>query len=162
MDGMGKTVDFSNLMTRLTLDAIGLAAFGKHDTEICSLLALPLKMTKNFSGFNFHAIDDANSEWVLRYNGFMRQIANPLYLMFPILERRFLWLFPGRKKAHDDLSAFLQMLDTVIEHKRQLLKNHRSPEKDHEKDLLTLMIENEDSGEGGLTNEQLKVCRLAD
>lgn len=111
-------------------------------------------------GFDFNAIKDSKSEWVLKYNGFIKQMAHPLYMMFPILEKRFLWLFPKRKRAHDDMSAFLDMLDSVIEYKRQVLKGQDSLQKEHEKDLLTLMIESENKGEGALTNEQLKVSTL--
>lgn len=77
----------------------------------------------------------------------------------PWLERNFLWLLPERRKIHQDLDEFLEMLDEIIIHKRQVLADGSTAEKDNEKDLLTLMIESENKGEGALTNEELKVTR---
>lgn len=123
MDGMDETVDFDDLMTRFTLDAIGLAGFGKVAIEARQSRLIYLTIT--FIGFDFHAIKDSESEWVAKYNSFIRPMAHPLYLMLPVLERRFLWLLPGRKKAHKNMDEFLDMLDRIIEHKRRALKDQR-------------------------------------
>lgn len=54
------------------------------------------------------------------------------------------------------------MLDDVIENKRRVLKESyvsngaRNEDEDAEKDLLTLMLEGELSGEGVLTDEELR------
>lgn len=52
------------------------------------------------------------------------------------------------------------MLDTVIVNKRRILQQEQtsfSDKKESEKDLLTLMIESENKGEGSLSNDELKV-----
>lgn len=85
----------------------------------------------------------------------------PLFAVFPILEQRFLWAFPERQKRHQDLRKFMNMLDEVIAHKRKILKEEydasSASKPENEKDLLTLMIESENKGEGALSNEELKV-----
>lgn len=84
-----------------------------------------------------------------------------LFLVFPILEQRFMWAFSERQKRHRDMQEFLSMLDQVIAHKRKVLGEEQdanvSEVPESEKDLLTLMIESENNGEGTLTNEELKV-----
>lgn len=84
----------------------------------------------------------------------------PLYVLFPFLETKFLWLLPHRQKVHKDLNDFRNMLDTVIVNKRRILQQEQtsfSDKKESEKDLLTLMIESENKGEGSLSNDELKV-----
>lgn len=58
---------------------------------------------------------------------------------------------------HRELDVFLGMMDEVIAHKRQVLKDPQSKVPESERDLLTLMIEAENSGEGSMTNEELRV-----
>ncbi|GAA5801593.1 hypothetical protein HPULCUR_007041 [Helicostylum pulchrum] len=87
-------------------------------------------------GFDFSAIRDINSHWTTLL----------------------LWLFPKRKILHEKLDIFLEKLDQVIQSKRdKLSKGHASNDDlEHERDLLTLMIESEQRGEGALTDEELK------
>ncbi|KAG0173233.1 cytochrome P450-dit2 [Apophysomyces sp. BC1034] len=136
MDKMDDTVDITDLMERWTLDAIGKAGFA----------------------FDFNSIEKPNSQWVTTYNNVMKGHNDPLFNFFPALEQKFLWLFPSRQKVHRDLTDFNTMLDNVIAHKRQALKdNIPNPNlQDNEKDLLTLMIESEINGEGALSDEELK------
>lgn len=62
---------------------------------------------------------------------------------------------------HEKLDIFLEKLDQVIQSKRdKLSKGHASNDDlEHERDLLTLMIESEQRGEGALTDEELKVAQ---
>jgi cholesterol 24(S)-hydroxylase len=90
----------------------------------------------------------------------MAGIVNPLYFMFPILESRFLWLLPKRRKLHRELDCFLDMMRKVIEDKRQKIENGLNQNDtwaENEKDLLTLMLESESKGEGKMTNDELEV-----
>ena len=73
---------------------------------------------------------------------------------------KYRFLFPSRVRAHRDLDIFLGMMDEVIAHKRQILNNQQSKVPESERDLLTLMIEAENSGEGSMTNEELRVSFL--
>ncbi|KAI8093091.1 cytochrome P-450 cyp509A1 [Halteromyces radiatus] len=127
-------VDVGNIMERVTLDVIGMAGFG----------------------FNFSSLLDKNSEWKQIYDDVNRNVMDPMYALFPFLEQKFLWLFPKRQQAHKTLDKFLGMLNGIVEHKRQVLKNNIDNNvEEAEKDLLTLMIESELRGEGVLTNEEL-------
>ena len=102
-----------------------------------------------------------NNEWIDIYRSFSHGLNDLKYLVFPILEERHLWLFPKRKQQHDNLNKFKVMVDTVIQHKRELLKNGQTSNAnldENEKDLLTLLMEGEES-EKGMTDEELKVTR---
>jgi cytochrome P450 len=111
--------------------------------------------------FDFDAILNNDSEWVQVYEGIREAIVNPLFFVFPVLEMKFLWLFPKRQEQHRLLRKFHGMLDQVIENKRHtlLLQQQQGSEDltdNADKDLLTLMLEGELSGEGILTDEELK------
>jgi cytochrome P450 len=87
---------------------------------------------------------------------------DPLFFLFPFLDSKFLWLFPKRKLLHQKLDTFLDMLETIITHKRQDLKQgnvHNDSLEENERDLLTLMIESEMRGEGAMKAEELKVYK---
>lgn len=126
------------LTTRWSLDAIGLSSFD----------------------FDFHALDQIdNNPWVDRYHYLVAKAKNPLFFLFPILEQKYLFLFPDRQNVHNELSIFLGMMNDIISKKKQLLQqkdavNNRA---DNEKDLLTLMIEAENDGQGRLSNDELLV-----
>lgn len=141
MDKAGTaTLDVPDLMQRLTLDAIGKAGFG----------------------FDFNSISEPDNEWVQRYNSFCHGLFHPLFFVFPALDSRFLWLFPDRQKRHQDLTEFMNMLNDVIVHKRRVLKENKdalNQIKDHEKDLLTLLLEESESvtEDAKLSNEELQV-----
>ncbi|KAF7728619.1 cytochrome P450-dit2 [Apophysomyces ossiformis] len=138
MDQMDDTVNIVDLMERWTLDAIGKAGFD----------------------FDFHSVEQPDNEWVNTYNSVMKGHLDPLFNFFPKLDQSFLWLFPERQRLHRELTHFLAMLDNLILHKREALKNQKpNPNlEENEKDLLTLMIESELNGEGAMSNEELMVC----
>lgn len=101
-----------------------------------------------------------NNEWVDIYNDIAEGLQDRKFFLFPFLDSTFLWLFPERKRLHEKLDKFLKMLDGVIERRKDLLKegnSHNSHLQENEKDLLTLLIESENRGEGLLTHEELKV-----
>ncbi|OAD75062.1 CYP509 protein, partial [Phycomyces blakesleeanus NRRL 1555(-)] len=129
-------INVTNLMMRWTLDVIGQAGFD----------------------FDFHATDEPENEWVQVYNSISKGMGKPLWFFFPVLDRKFLWLFPERRKSHKSLDRFLEMLDGVIVKKRKALKeNKRNPSmKDNEKDLLTLMLEGSQTGGAALTDRELQ------
>ncbi|KAI8093090.1 cytochrome P450 [Halteromyces radiatus] len=130
----------TDMMERFTLDAIGLAGFD----------------------FDFNSILDRNSEWVDNYAQIKYGLSQPVFFLFPWLEKNFLWLFPGRREQHKQMQKYHKMLEGIITKKRLTLKrqyqqnNGQGLDDDAEKDLLTLMLESELSGEGILTDEELK------
>nr|BDB32844.1 cytochrome P450 monooxygenase [Thamnidium elegans] len=136
IEKLGSTVDVSDLMMRCTLDAIGRAGFG----------------------FDFSAIRDSNSHWTTLYNELTEGFRDYKFFIFPVLDQSLLWLFPKRKILHQKLDIFMDKLDQVIQSKRnQLSEGHTSNiDLEHERDLLTLMIESEQRGDGALTDLELK------
>lgn len=66
-------------------------------------------------------------------------------------------MFPKRIQAHKEMDCFLKMLDEIIINKRKVLEKEKLENKEeNEKDLLTLMIESENRGEGNMSNSELK------
>jgi len=61
--------------------------------------------------------------------------------------------------VHRELERFVAMLSQVIKKKRQDIASgvQNKHLKENEKDVLTLLIENEDKGEGALSDEELRV-----
>lgn len=109
--------------------------------------------------FNFEAVVNRNSKWVIKYDSIKKGITSPLFFLFPSLDTTFLWMFPKRKLLHQHLDEFLEMLDDVIKHKRSQIEsgnNKNDALEDNEKDLLSLMIESEEEG-GKMTDKELKV-----
>ncbi|KAF7729532.1 cytochrome P450-dit2 [Apophysomyces ossiformis] len=136
MDRTDLVVNIVDLMALFALDSLGKAGFD----------------------FEFNAIENPNNEWVALYHSVMRGHTDAMFNFFPILDRKFLWLFPKRQKIHRDLTRFLEMLDDMIHRKRQTIEQGRtnSSLNENEKDLLTLLIEGEQHGDGVLTDEELK------
>nr|BDB32877.1 cytochrome P450 monooxygenase [Thamnidium elegans] len=137
MDTKGETVEVSNLMSRCTLEAIGRAGFG----------------------FEFNAIKDSKSKWSTMYGSIAKGLSDHKFYIFPVLDQSLLWLFPKRKLLHQYLDEFLSVMDEIILHKRELIKNSKNENNDleeNEKDFLTLMIESELRDEGVMSNEELK------
>lgn len=130
-----------------------------HDFWVCG----PTQLTRLKQGFDFNAIGDENNEWTKMYGDFTVAQRNPVFFMLTWLDQEpLLRLFPKRRKAHQDLTKFLNKLDEIIIHKRQVLegtiKNDQQPLDDRDKDLLTLMLEaQQHDGEAVMTNEELKV-----
>ncbi|KAI8877924.1 cytochrome P450 [Backusella circina FSU 941] len=136
MEKLGDTIDFTDMMERFTLDAIGKAGFG----------------------FDFNAISDHDNIWVNTYHVIRDGIKDPLFFLFPGLDKYMLWLFPQRRETHACLERFHKMLDKVIAEKREMLKigKNQNPylNNDSEKDLLTLMLESDK--QDYMTDQQLK------
>ncbi|KAI9307143.1 cytochrome P-450 cyp509A1 [Cunninghamella echinulata] len=128
------TLDVTKYFDRLTLQIIGKAGFG----------------------FDFNSIKDENSEWQIVYRNVLENLRNVFFLLFPKLEQNYLWLFPKRQREFKELHKWRGLLFQVIESKRKELKENKNQDLDEsEKDLLTLMLESELSGEGILSNEEL-------
>ncbi|KAI9345055.1 cytochrome P450 [Pilaira anomala] len=135
METMDESVNFSDLMERWTLEVIGKAGFG----------------------FEFNAIHDRDSEWVTRYNKLSDALRDPLYFLFPVLDAKFRWLFPQRQKIHQEMKLFSNMLNKIIQHKKEMIKNGVKNDvlEDNERDLLSLMIESGKEGNEALSDEEL-------
>ncbi|KAI9251372.1 cytochrome P450 [Phascolomyces articulosus] len=129
-------IDVLDIMNRWTLDAIGIAGFD----------------------FDFDAITNKNSEWVTRYHHIMGGSRDALYQLLPFLESpRLRALFPKRNQIHHELDLFLEKMQEIIAHKREILNNNEfaTNKKTNEKDLLTLMLEAAKEENGKLTDEEI-------
>ncbi|KAG1863014.1 cytochrome P450 [Suillus tomentosus] len=126
------TVDFADLAQRFALDAVGSSVLG-HD---------------------FDAIH-TESLFVKEYNGIMRDIANPFYLLMPFLEK----VFPRRKviKRMDDLVDKFQMLlqakrtDPGDDMMTFMLKEPTMSEDELRDNMVVLFIAGHDTSAGGLS-----------
>ncbi|KAH7908425.1 cytochrome P450 [Hygrophoropsis aurantiaca] len=107
------TVDFSELAQRFALDAVGSSVLG-HD---------------------FDAIR-TESLFVREYNGIMHDIANPVYLIAPFLER----IFP-RKEV-------IRRMDSLVDGFKKLLQAKKDEPGD---DMMTLMLKDPE-----MTDEELR------
>jgi cytochrome P450 len=101
-DKPNTTVSFSDLAQRFALDAVG----------------------SNVLGHDFNAIHE-ESHFVTEYNGIMSDIANPLYLIAPWLEK----VFPRK--------AVLTRMDSLVDQFMALLKAKRNDPGD---DVMTFML----------------------
>ncbi|KAI9472922.1 cytochrome P450 [Zychaea mexicana] len=129
-----KPIDCHDLMERFTLDAIGKAGFD----------------------FDFKAVLDRDNDWVQRYNNIVHAMFQPLHLLIPALDRNFLFLMPERKRAHKELTKLLDMLRGLVIQRRQNLQEKKASDTvENEKDVLTLMIEAENEGNGAMSDEEL-------
>ncbi|CAO3681708.1 unnamed protein product [Umbelopsis ramanniana] len=130
-------IDVPNLLQRFTLDIIGLAAFG----------------------YDFEALDNPGNDKVSTYNAVLNGLRDPLYFLFPVLDKRFLWALPNRRELHRKLDDMNGVFNSIIENKRQTLANIKESTDNAEKDLLTMMLEaNAETNDTGrqLSNSELR------
>ncbi|OBZ91245.1 hypothetical protein A0J61_00715 [Choanephora cucurbitarum] len=163
IDQANGSVNFTELITRWTLESIGKAGFGivfcREEKNMMSFT-----YTSSWLGFEFNAISQKDSKWVKTYTVINSGLSNPIHFLFPFLDRYdSIWLSAKRRYLHHQMDLFLEMIDQVILKKRTAIErgdseNNFLPE--HEKDLLTLMIEGEMRGEGVMSDEELRsnVC----
>ena len=90
-----------------------------------------------------------------RYNELVEGSISPLFVFLPFLEKKYLHWFPKRKRIHDEVTIFLDMMQHIIDEKRRAIAEGKSSS-GKEKDLLTMMMESDEDGKG-LTDEELKV-----
>ncbi|KAI8381241.1 cytochrome P450 [Radiomyces spectabilis] len=125
-------IEVTEITSRVTLDAIGIAGFG----------------------FDFRAITDADNEWVTAYKEIKMNIVHPFFGVFQSFDHpRWFWLFRKRAVVHQHMTKLLTLLDGMVQQKRKFISHMTD---DDEKDLLTLMIEAEKNGEGYLSDEELR------
>lgn len=121
---------FFSLLQRLTLDALGLAAFG----------------------FDFESLKNPKGRYVTVYNDLMKGALNPMYFVFPILDR-----FPigQRYKMHQKLIEFDELLYDLIRTKKAEIEADKTSENS---DLLTMMIKAANDQESGakLSDQELR------
>ncbi|KAI8980476.1 cytochrome P450 [Pilobolus umbonatus] len=128
----------NEICERMTLDAIGITAFD----------------------FNFEATETVGNTWITAYNGIRDEMMKVIFFVFPILDKKFSWMFPNRKKAHEDLNRLIGKIDDMIALKRSECHT-KVDQPRHQKDLLALMLEAENSTDRGLTTDEMKANILS-
>lgn len=115
-----------------------------------------------FTGFDFNAITNHDNEWVKRYNAIQAGLRNILFFLYSKLDNDFIWMFPERQKVHKEMDLFLGMIDDVIRNKKLEIEKKSTHDEieDNEKDLLGMMMEGGENGEGVMSDAELKVCGL--
>ena len=87
----------------------------------------------------------------------MQSISDPISNVFCALERLLVYVYPKRRRSADAVAKLNAKFDRVISKKREELQNGIFSNKpDNEKDLVTLMLEEDIS----ITNEELRVMYI--
>ncbi|KAI8146533.1 cytochrome P450 [Fennellomyces sp. T-0311] len=114
-------------------------------------------MGKTIFGYELNTLDDKQSEWVSRFDRISDVFQTPFYFVLPFVERNFKFLFPQLRKAHQEMTVYADMINGMVRQKREAMaRGERSSVPDHEKDLLTLMIESSMKGQDCLSDEEFQ------
>ncbi|KAI8339869.1 cytochrome P450 [Chlamydoabsidia padenii] len=135
IEKQGNEVPILDFFQRLTLDALGIAAFG----------------------FDFESLDNPDSIWTNTYEKVRVGLRSPLSFVFPRLDWLLKYVIPGRREMDESVTKLNALFMEMIKEKRAKARvaiDHDTPES--EKDLLTLMLEAELRGEGTTNDEQLR------
>ncbi|KAG2228008.1 hypothetical protein INT45_012032 [Circinella minor] len=131
-------VSVSTLTRRLTLDALGKAAFD----------------------FDFCALKDEHSVWVETYNQVVESFLEIIPIFFPTVDRVYKFLSRKRRERYNATFKLVSLLDDLADKKREeLLQQKLDLEDDrsnNSNDLLTMMLKAEMRGEGAWTKEELR------
>lgn len=90
----------------------------------------------------------------------MKVATDPFFFVFPVLDKQLCFLFPSRVRDHQLVTDFLERIQLLADEKRATLDKHQPYDDtvpDHEKDLLTLLVEGENEQGLRLTNEEMLV-----
>ncbi|EIN09201.1 cytochrome P450 [Punctularia strigosozonata HHB-11173 SS5] len=112
------------------IDAVGVVSWDRlvHSFSLDAVGATVL-------GYDSNAIDH-DSPFISDYNGIFHEIANPLYLLIPVLER----LFP-RRSLEQKIAISVEQFQALLDQKRE----------DPGNDVMTLMLR-----DPNMTNEKLR------
>ncbi|KAI8146534.1 cytochrome P450 [Fennellomyces sp. T-0311] len=114
-------------------------------------------MGKTIFDFNFDTLGDKQSEWILRFERIVEVVQNPVYFVMPFIERHFKFMFPQLNKAHQEMTVYANMINDIVRRKREaIMRGETSNIPEHEKDLLTLMIEASMKGQEYFSDEEFQ------
>lgn len=156
----GAPVAVASLMQRLTLEMLGKASFGTSPSPLYTKRDRK-RLMHTPTAFAFGALDDENSVWLRTYRDALDGFLDML-VFFPKLDSIWQLLYPPRKRRYNAAFKIIKLLDDMINSRRAELRDPALSKTDnglpeHEKDLLTLMLEAELRGEGSLTHDELRV-----
>ncbi len=156
IDKENDNVPISIRMKSMTLDVLGLAAFGNFLT----LEFLVFRCTDYFiSDFNFKSLRGDPEGWTATYNQVIKGLFNPWVNIFAKVDFLMRFISPERRRIDRATKKFTSMLDDLANKKRQdILAGVNSDVPENEKDLLTLMIEADiRDNKGSISNKELRV-----
>ncbi|RUS17576.1 cytochrome P450 [Endogone sp. FLAS-F59071] len=132
-EGIDVGVEVHKLMQRLTLDALGLAAFG----------------------FDFQSIENPNGPYVSVYNHLAEAITDATYFLFPVIDR---YPIGSRARLHEEIKIFDKLIFDIIDSKREQIRKQGDDFDEASADLLTMMIRatDQESPEKGLSKKELR------
>ncbi|KAI7874070.1 cytochrome P450 [Lichtheimia hyalospora FSU 10163] len=133
--GQGGVFNIHSLTEQFTLDVLGQGIFG----------------------VDFCAIQDGDNYWHNTYVHIMKAATDPFFFLFPVLDKQLRFLFPSRVRDHQLVTNFFSQIQLLADEKRATLDKQQQDDmiSDHEKDLLTLLVEGEKEQEIRLTNEEM-------
>jgi cholesterol 24(S)-hydroxylase len=139
IEEQGHQVAALDFFQRLTLDALGHAVFG----------------------FDFGALNDREAVWTVTYESIRLNLRNPLAFAFPSMDWLLKYVIPGRLQMAASVDKLNGLMRDMIKEKRiKLLETQAQDDTpENEKDLLTLMLEAEQRGEGTTNDEELRVSK---
>jgi len=108
-------------------------------------------------------MNNPNNPWISAYKEIIGGLTDPLFILFPVLENHFLLALPVRRERHRKLDKLYDLILGVISDKKRIIQEgyKSSGDDSNEKDLLTLMIEaNETDKLGGLSDKELLVSSI--
>ncbi|KAF1802679.1 cytochrome P450 [Mucor lusitanicus] len=115
-----EAVPIANRMKAFTLDALGLSAFG----------------------FDFQSLNGDTEGWTETYNIVITSLFNPYVNIFAKVDFLMKYISPERRRINRATTRFNDMLQGLADTRRQEILNGETKDVlEHEKDLLTLMIE---------------------
>ncbi|KAI9298315.1 cytochrome P450 [Neoconidiobolus thromboides FSU 785] len=121
-----KPIVLNDLFSRLTLDALG----------------------KGLFSFHFEAVNNSSkSEMINAYNEVTKEIFNPIYFTFPVLES----IVPSRQYYHHKNEEFRSFLAEIITLRKKEIENGNSKD-----DLISLLLKNmKESTKESLSNNEV-------
>lgn len=108
-------------------------------------------------------MDDENSPYVKIYDSIRLNLRDPLVFIAPKLDPILKHFRPSRAELSRGVDQLNALLLSMAQKRREQIQQRRAHGKhdtpDHQKDLLTLILEGELDGAPGLsTDEELRVC----
>lgn len=108
--------------------------------------------------FDFKALKGDPDDWTKTYHLVNEALADPVLNVFPSMGALLLVLLPVKRRRMAAIDKLNRKLDEMAQKKRrEIQKGSYSNKLDSEKDLLTLMLEAENNGEGLLSDTELRV-----
>jgi cytochrome P450 len=147
------TIPIAEAMKHFTLDVLGYTIFGKVLNYNVSIYRFNIYIID----FDFKALNGDPDDWTKTYHLVNEALADPILNVFPSMGALLLVVSPAKRRRMAAIDKLNRKLDEMAQKKRrEIQKGSYSNRPDSEKDLLTLMLEAENNGEGLLSDTELR------